>query len=323
MELHPEVAKQSGYLERIAQAGVKRVSFGLQSTDPSILKGTARHHAPHVLDGVLKHAKDLGLMTNVDVMYGGLPGETLQNDQLTFRHVFERLNPEWVTGYQTCIQEGTAEAIRYQQARHLYPDTAAILSARALLHKLAIENGYRYLGGDYFSKAQPNPNYQKSKWGQKTAVIAFGPGTYSYILDSHQGALWWSPFDTKAFMGRIRSGRLPIERTTKYTEKDIESWNAIGRLKRQQPISCLTTGLEQKFNALQYLGLTRMDAAGLLLTEKGILIEDLIYAALMPEETWCSFAEKRKSDYTAEDAKYDWFFEPEAVLKFQRKLVQQ
>ena len=57
-------------LERMQEAGVTRVSLGVQQLDPELLALSGRkQNAAHVL-GMLERCGELGLACNVDLIYG-------------------------------------------------------------------------------------------------------------------------------------------------------------------------------------------------------------------------------------------------------------
>jgi oxygen-independent coproporphyrinogen-3 oxidase len=57
-------------LERMREAGVTRVSLGVQQLDPALLALSGRkQNAPHVLQ-MVEHCRELGLACNVDLIYG-------------------------------------------------------------------------------------------------------------------------------------------------------------------------------------------------------------------------------------------------------------
>ena len=84
----------------IADAGIKRISLGLQSTNPKVLAPLNRHNARiSKMAAVMEHTHKAGIQKiNLDLMYG-LPRqnlESLKNDILTLKE----LNPEQVTLYE-------------------------------------------------------------------------------------------------------------------------------------------------------------------------------------------------------------------------------
>ncbi len=323
VELHPEVAKQPRHLEALAGLGVNRVSFGFQTTDPKILRITARHHDNETLTNIVPRAKDLGMRVNVDIMYGGFPDETLDMDERNFEYALG-LATDWITGYQVCIQEATVEATRWLKQRVRYPGTEEMLLARAMLHEMACARGYSYLGGDYFASEASSPLvFQGNRWSGRTAVTALGSGSYSYIIDGTgegNNLLWWAPFTIGEYLDHVEHSRLPIDRQIVYTARDAESWATIGRLKTGQTIFELPDSLSETVDGLVHHGFLEREG-GVRLTSRGILIEDLVCASLLPSSMWKRFSEKRsRPTYTDTEARYDWFFEPDAVLRFQEIL---
>jgi oxygen-independent coproporphyrinogen-3 oxidase len=320
VELHPEVASRPGYLRALAEMGVNRVSFGFQTTDPETLRITARHHSNEALANIVPRAKGFDMTVNVDVMYGGFLDETLEMDRSNFEYVLG-LDTDWVTGYQVCVQEGTAEATRWLKEQKRYPDTEEMLLARAMLHEMARARGYSYLGGDYFASEASPLVFQGNRWSGRTAVIALGSGSYSYIIGGEgKDLLWWSPFTTEGYLDHVEHDRLPIDRQIIYTARDVESWIVVGKLKTGQKVSGLPDSLSGIVEGLVQHGfLERRN--GLRLTSRGILAEDLVCASLLPSSMWRRFSEKRSGPvYTAMEARYDWFFEPDTVRRFQEAL---
>ncbi len=316
-ELHPEVAKDSTYLEKLKKQGVSRVSFGLQTTSKRVLKETARHHGLQIIPELVIRAKNLGFKTNIDMMYG-FREEHIDDVKTEFIELFAKLMPDWVTTYQLCLQEETVEFDRYTQDKTAYPSTAQTLRSRALIHEIAKLTGYQYLGGDYFSRANTTPTYQEAKWGAKNAVIGIGAGTYSYVIngDTNKGILQWTPFDKQQYLGLINAGQLPIEREIQYTPQDVIALKTISGLKKRTlHTTIVDETMSKNINILIENGFIQQHKLHIELTRQGILIEDLIYASLMPRPMWEQFREERdKLEYTG--AKYDWFFEPQTVLKF-------
>ncbi len=319
MELHPEVAnKNFDYIRALPDIGITRISFGLQTTDAAILHRTARHHKENVLDKVVLFAKELGLDVNVDVMCGGFFGETLEADKKTFEYIFG-LEPDRVSPYQIQVQRGTAEERRFMRERSQYPNTEGIFRAKALLHELADIHGYHYLGEDFSRRSLPT-FYQARKWSGRTAYLGLGAGAYSYIVDNVncKGMLWWAPFDSAGYLRFINPGQLPIERLIKLTKEDVKTWSAIVNLKMGRTIPEIPGRLVGPIKELVRLGFVEEKREALCLTARGILIEDLIYAALISPALWQRFSAKRKDP--AYDGRYDLFYDPETVLSFQKSL---
>lgn len=75
LEANPDTVTRHG-LRDLADAGFTRVSFGMQSAVPAILSTLDRTHSPERVPLAVEWAKEAGLSTSVDLIYG-TPGESL------------------------------------------------------------------------------------------------------------------------------------------------------------------------------------------------------------------------------------------------------
>ncbi len=90
-------------------AGVTRISFGVQSMVDHVLLALGRTHDPeNVIRGV-EFARNAGLTFNLDLIYGGA-GETLDDWATTVERVLA-LNPPHVSAYALTIEAGTPLAL--------------------------------------------------------------------------------------------------------------------------------------------------------------------------------------------------------------------
>lgn len=111
VECNPEsVTKEK--LEAFKQAGVNRLSFGLQSANNDELAILGRVHTWEQFLESFKLARECGFTNiNVDLM-SALPGQTLESWTDTLKKVAE-LNPEHISAYSLIIEEGTPFYARY------------------------------------------------------------------------------------------------------------------------------------------------------------------------------------------------------------------
>ena len=102
------------------QAGINRISFGLQSADNSELKQLGRIHTWEEFEANYHLARTCGFKNiNVDLM-SALPGQTVD----TWRETMEKvtaLEPEHVSAYSLIIEEGTPFYEVYDKHPELLP----------------------------------------------------------------------------------------------------------------------------------------------------------------------------------------------------------
>ena len=98
------------------QAGVNRLSFGLQSADEEELRVLGRIHTWKEFEQNYRLARRMGFENiNVDLMFG-LPGQTEESWRSTLEKVLE-LKPEHISAYSLIIEEGTPFYRLYGEGR--------------------------------------------------------------------------------------------------------------------------------------------------------------------------------------------------------------
>lgn len=94
--------KLTGY----RQAGINRLSMGVQTLDPSLLKVLGRIHTPEDFLENFHQARACGFDNiNADLIFS-LPGQTLEVWEETFDEIL-KLSPEHISFYSLQIEEGT------------------------------------------------------------------------------------------------------------------------------------------------------------------------------------------------------------------------
>ncbi|KFI56695.1 radical SAM family heme chaperone HemW [Bifidobacterium callitrichos] len=95
-EANPDTVNEY-YINRLAEGGFTRVSFGMQSAVPHVLKTLDRTHTPTNVEAGVRAADAAGLRTSVDLIYGA-PGESLD---------------DWRTSVETAIGLGVNHISAY------------------------------------------------------------------------------------------------------------------------------------------------------------------------------------------------------------------
>ena len=95
-EANPDTVNEY-YISRLAEGGFTRVSFGMQSAVPHVLKTLDRTHTPANVEAGVRAADAVGLRSSVDLIYGA-PGESLD---------------DWRTSVETAIGLGVNHISAY------------------------------------------------------------------------------------------------------------------------------------------------------------------------------------------------------------------
>ena len=95
-EANPDTVNEY-YIGKLAEGGFTRVSFGMQSAVPHVLKTLDRTHTPANVEAGVRAANRFGLRSSVDLIYGA-PGESLD---------------DWRTSVETAIDLGVNHISAY------------------------------------------------------------------------------------------------------------------------------------------------------------------------------------------------------------------
>ena len=106
--------------QALREAGVTRISLGVQTLDAGELKAIGRIHSAEQAMLAIAQAKAVGFSTSCDVMCG-LPGQTLESFGRTLETLMT-LRPDHISVYPLQLEEGTPLARLEEQGRIAVPD---------------------------------------------------------------------------------------------------------------------------------------------------------------------------------------------------------
>ncbi len=196
VECNPDTVTPA-LLDTYVQAGVNRVSFGVQSMVPEVLAALGRTHDPDAVERSVSLARAAGIPTfNLDLIYGGA-GETVADWEQTVRAVVE-LDPPHVSAYALTVEPGTPLAA--DPARHPDDDDQAdkYLMAEELLTGAGLANY------EISNWARPGHacRHNELYWAQGD-YLGFGCAAHSHL----QGRRWWNVRTPERYIEAVRSGR--------------------------------------------------------------------------------------------------------------------
>jgi oxygen-independent coproporphyrinogen-3 oxidase len=149
VELDPR-ALDTAYIAALARAGVKRLSFGVQTFAPHVQARINRHQPYEMIAGAVTAARANGINAiNFDLMYG-LPLQTPADLADTIARALT-LQPDRVAVFGYAHMPAMMPRQRMIADAEL-PDAEARFAMSALAHKLFTEAGYVAIGFDHFAK---------------------------------------------------------------------------------------------------------------------------------------------------------------------------
>ncbi|MBO4678030.1 MAG: oxygen-independent coproporphyrinogen III oxidase [Lachnospiraceae bacterium] len=176
IEANPNSASREK-LRAYRDAGVNRLSIGLQSTDNGELKCLSRLHTYEEFLKTFKDAREAGFDNiNVDIM-SALPGQTMESFEKTLERVCA-LNPEHISAYSLIIEEGTPFFDRYKDGKGL-PDEDTEREMYYLTKRFLHEHGYERYEISNYSKPGYECKHNLGYW-ERVPYYGFGIAAASF-----------------------------------------------------------------------------------------------------------------------------------------------
>lgn len=192
IELNPGTA-DCKKLEKLKQAGINRLSMGLQSADDRELLMLGRIHTYWQFTEAFRWARSAGFDNiNVDVM-SALPGQTLEGYCNTLERVVE-LKPEHISAYSLIVEENTP---LYEHIES-YPPVPDEEEDRKMYHEtqriLALHGYSRYEISNYAGKGH-ECRHNIVYW-ERGNYAGFGLGASSMV----ENIRWKNPDSMKEYL---------------------------------------------------------------------------------------------------------------------------
>jgi putative oxygen-independent coproporphyrinogen III oxidase len=210
------------YLKALRAGGFNRVSFGMQSAVPSVLKTLERTHNPDSLPMVVSAAKEAGLKASVDLIYGA-PGETLEQWRQSLEAAIS-LEPDHISAYSLIVEDGTKLSRQIKSGQLAEPDEDLQADKYELADELLSAAGFDWYEVSNWSRTatdQDNRSAHNISYWQSQDWWGYGPGAHSHI----GGVRWWNVKHPSAYGGKISqlvspaAGRETLDERTRLEER--------------------------------------------------------------------------------------------------------
>jgi oxygen-independent coproporphyrinogen-3 oxidase len=203
-EANPE-STSPRFFTALRRGGFTRISMGMQSAAPHVLRTLDRVHTPGRAVAAAIEAREAGFAhVSLDLIYG-TPGES----DADWEHSLETAltaGPDHISAYALTVEPGTALAARIRRGQLPAPDDD--VQAR------------RYVIADERLKAGGMRWYELSSWASSEAAwcrhnLAYwhsddwwgiGPGAHSHLGDVR----FWNVLRPAAYAARLHAGESPV-----------------------------------------------------------------------------------------------------------------
>lgn len=193
----------------LADAGVTRLSIGMQSAVPRVLAALDRTHQPENVRTAVDAAKDAGLAVSVDLIYGA-PGESLADWQASLDAALA-LESDHISAYALIIEDGTKLARQIRRGEVPRPDDDLQADMYEMADSRLAEAGFEWYEVSNWARASDVDNRSRHNlaYWRGSDWWGFGPGAHSHVA----GLRWWNVKHPAAYAQRLAASESPAAGT--------------------------------------------------------------------------------------------------------------
>jgi len=200
VEANPE-GLRAGDAAAYRDAGVNRLSLGVQSFDDGALRTLGRPHDAATALAAVAEARAAGLRVSLDLIYG-LPGQDAQawTAQLD---VAADTGVEHLSAYELSLEPETPLAAAWPDG---LGDRAALFFAT---HEHLAARGFDgYEVSNFARSERARSRHNLATWAHR-AYLGLGPGAHSYLETASGSVRRWNHPDLAAWLAALEGGDAP------------------------------------------------------------------------------------------------------------------
>ncbi len=284
LEANPGTLEHDQF-EDYLEAGINRLSLGIQSFDDQQLKTLGRVHDARAAKTAIQAAKAAGFENfNLDIMYG-LPNQAVEMAVQDCMQAI-RFVPTHLSFYQLTIEPNT----RFHHFPPPLPNEHQQIEIQTALQNTLRQHGYRQYEVSAYAKPAHECRHNLNYW-QFGDYLGIGAGAHSKLTDNNRVIRSWKQKHPETYMAQIENNTA-YKTETVVPQKDLLFECMLNALRLKDGIKLTTleqtTGLTSNtaIAALQHRIEQRwveITDEHIRCTEQGYLFIDEILQDLLPE----------------------------------------
>ena len=202
-EANPESVNPA-YLAELREGGFNRVSFGMQSARPHVLKILDRTHTPGRPEECVAEARAAGFdHVNLDLIYG-TPGESDADWQASLDAAIGA-GPDHVSAYALIVEEGTQLARRIRRGEVPMTDDDVHADRYLMTEQALLAAGFSWYEVSNWATSDAGRCLHNELYWRGADWWGAGPGAHSHV----GGVRWWNVKHPGAYAQALGDGRSP------------------------------------------------------------------------------------------------------------------
>lgn len=218
-EANPDTVNEY-YINRLAEGGFTRISFGMQSAVPHVLRTLDRTHTPANVASGVEAANKAGLRSSVDLIYGA-PGESLDDWRTSVRTAID-LGVNHISAYALTVEPTTKMDRQIAAGTLPKPDDDDEAAKYEIADDLFTTAGLEWYEVSNWARPGYESRHNLGYW-RNVDWAGLGPGAHSHYnhvvnggtdsttADSHEthGLRSWDIAHPRLWGTAINEGRIP------------------------------------------------------------------------------------------------------------------
>ncbi len=276
-----EAGRFAGYRD----AGVNRVSLGVQALNDADLKALGRLHSAQEAMAAFDIARDVFERVSFDLIYAR-QGQSLADWEAELNRALQ-LAVDHLSLYQLTIEDGTAFGDRYALGKlRGLPDEDAAADMYAMTQAMTAEAGFVGYEVSNHAVAGAESLHNQIYW-RYGDYVGIGPGAHGRLTLGGQRYATQTPLAPMEWLAQVqREGQGELAREALDHDAQVAEFLLMG-MRLREGVDLSRFGLQgdekyiSKINDLADIGMVRLDGAQLCLTAQGRPVLNAVLRALL------------------------------------------
>ncbi len=289
MEVNPGTV-DANLLIGFRQAGINRLSIGVQSFDANMLELLGRIHSSDQTKEAFAAARSAGFDNiGIDLIHS-LPGQNMTMWQNELQQAIE-LAPEHLSIYGLTVEEDTPFASRYHDENQL-PDEDSSADMYEAADSILATAGYEHYEIANYARPGYRSQHNSGYW-QRDGYLGLGAGAHSFLSCGEYGIRFGNNADIDQYCKDISKGKLSNQDRHQLNMDDAMAEFMFLGLRMSDGVTgedfkdkfCvdLETIFGKELNQMLQQGLLKLENKHISLTLRGMLLSNRVFSSFLKE----------------------------------------
>jgi len=219
------------YLNALRKTPVNRLSIGIQSFDPKVLKWMNRSHSAEQARHSVESARDMGFDNLTADLILGVPHQSQQAWESNLRQFLDWRLPH-LSVYSLAVEAQTALAFQLKKGNIELPSDQVYEDQFLQAHKWLEEAGYHHYEISSYALPGFKARHNSSYWDFRP-YLGVGPSAHSFDGKSRS----WNIANNAIYLRKLEAGQSPVQEVESLDDTDRYHEYLMTHLRKAEGIS--------------------------------------------------------------------------------------